>query len=188
MTDLSPLTALGAAAPRRQSFGALTIWENADMALASLALRRGGTPPQPFGLTLPAAAGWQAADGIAAFWTAPGQWMIEAAGRATADFAADLAAAAPGCSVTEQTDGWVCFELAAASQADALRRLLEKLVNIAPEQLQPGTALRTGLDHQSVFLLRRAPDHLAIWGMRSAARSLWHAITSAAEQQTVSPG
>ncbi|PJE33808.1 sarcosine oxidase subunit gamma, partial [Pseudooceanicola lipolyticus] len=59
MTDLSPLTALGAAAPRRQSFGALTIWENADMALASLALRRGGTPPQPFGLTLPAAAGWQ---------------------------------------------------------------------------------------------------------------------------------
>lgn len=53
MPDLSPLTALGETAPATETIGALTLTEVTGTALASLAIGRGATPPQPFGLTLP---------------------------------------------------------------------------------------------------------------------------------------
>lgn len=180
MTDLAPLTALGDAAPRRATFGALTLTEENAIALASLALRRGVQAPQPRGLQLPDVGVWVAGDGIAAFWAAPGQWMIEGPHRAESDFARDVAAAAPGCCVTEQTDGWVCLEMSAPP--DDLRRLLEKLVNHDPTRLTPGHAIRCGLEHMSVFVIRRAENRLAIWGMRSLAESLWHALETAARR------
>ena len=180
MTDLIPLTALGAAAPRQAAIGALRLSENAGLALASLALRAGAPRPAPFGLDLPGPGGWTAGMGTAAFWTGPDQWMIEAEGRAHEDFARALAAEAPGCSVTEQTDGWVAIEIASAAGPAPILRLLEKLVNLDPAGLGPGRATRTGLHHMSVFVLRRAPDRLAVLGMRSAAGSLWHALETAA--------
>jgi heterotetrameric sarcosine oxidase gamma subunit len=178
--DLTPITALGAPAPRAETFGALTISENADLALASLALRRGTDTPAPFGLTLPGPGGWVSGEVVAAFWTGPGQWMIEAPGRAEEEFAAELRRAAPGASVTEQTDGWAAFEIESASGALPLIRLMEKLVNLDPDSLMPGRANRTLLDHMSVYLIRRAEDRLAVLGMRSAAGSLWHALATAA--------
>lgn len=183
MPDLTPITALGAPVPRAETFGALTISENAELALASLALRRGTAAPAPFGLTLPGPGGWVSGEGVAAFWTGPGQWMIEAPGRAGEDFAADLRRAAPGSSVTEQTDGWVAFEIGSASGALPLLRLMEKLVNLDPEGLMPGRASRTLLEHLSVYLIRRAEDRLAVLGMRSAAGSLWHALATAAARR-----
>ena len=184
MSELRPISALGAFAPRRGVFGALRIEENADVALASLALRSGQPAPSPFDLMLPGPGGWRANDAgggaISAFWMGPEQWMIEAPGQAETDFARALSQAAPGCSVTEQTDGWAVFEIIAASDADALRRLLEKLVNIDFAAFAPGGATRTLLDHQSVFVIRRAEDRAAVAGMRSAAGSLWHALSAAA--------
>lgn len=53
VTDLTPITALGAANPAEQRFGPLRIVENPDLAFASLALRRGTVQPMPMGLTLP---------------------------------------------------------------------------------------------------------------------------------------
>jgi sarcosine oxidase subunit gamma len=35
----------------------------------------------------------------------------------------------------------------------------------------------------SVFVIRRAPDRLAILGMRSAAETLWHVIETASRRQ-----
>ncbi|MGR3378867.1 sarcosine oxidase subunit gamma [Salipiger abyssi] len=182
MHDLAPLTALGAPAPRRISHGALTLSEDPGLALASLALRRGQREPSPFGLTLPGPGAWRAGTGVAAFWTGPGQWMIEAPGRAEEDFTAALAAEAPGASVTEQTDGWAAFEIASSQGAAPLLRLAEKLVNLPPAALAPGRATRTGLHHMSVFVLRRSEDRLSVLGMRSAAGSLWHALTQAAHR------
>lgn len=182
MTDLIPMLALGARTPRSARFGALSLTENAALALASLTLRRGAPQPVPMGLVLPGPGGWVAGNGLAAFWTGPGQWMIEAPGRAEEDFARALKAHVEGVSVTEQTDGWACFELVSAKGAAPVLRLLEKLVNIDAASFGPGRATRTAFEHMSIFVIRRAEDRLAVMGMRSAAASIWHALETAAER------
>jgi sarcosine oxidase subunit gamma len=174
------MTALGATAPRVASFGQLTLAEDVDVARASLALRKGAARPTPMGLTLPEPGGWVEAGALAAYWTGPDQWMIEAKGRALDDFAAELGAQAAGCSVTEQTDGFVSFEITSNSGPAPIERLLEKLVNVDLGTFAPGRATRTGFDHMAIFVIRRAENRAAVIGMRSAAGSLWHAIATAA--------
>lgn len=176
MTDLTPITALGAVVPAEHRFGPMRISENPEFAFASLALRRGVVQPMPMGLTLPGPGGWAEGQGIAAFWTGPDQWMIEAAGRATEDFAAALAVEAAGCTITEQTDAWVCFDIASDDGAGPIRAVMEKLVNLDAAIFEPGSATRTIVHHMSVFVIRRAEDRLAMIGMRSLAGSLWHAL------------
>lgn len=187
MTDLTPITALGASAPVVQNYGPLRISENSNLALASLALRRDAAMPAPMGLELPAAGQWTKGQGAggqggAVFWTGPDQWMIEAEDRAAEDFASELATHAPGCSIIEQTDAWTVFEIVSDGGDAPIRALMEKLVNIDMESFGPGSATRTGLHHMSVFLLRRAENHLAIMTMRSMAGDLWHVLEETARR------
>ncbi|RJT26741.1 sarcosine oxidase subunit gamma [Mesorhizobium waimense] len=179
MTDLTAFTALGAAQPRLASFEALDIRENPELALASLALRRGSIRPAPFGLHLPEPGRWVAGQGVAAFWVGPDQWMIEAEGRAEENFAADLKQASPDCTVTEQTDGWIVFEIVSRSGRAPLEELLSKLVNIDLADFELGRATRTGLEDMSCFVIRRNETHVAVMGARSFAGSLWHALETA---------
>ncbi|MFZ0097475.1 MAG: sarcosine oxidase subunit gamma [Gemmobacter sp.] len=176
---LSALTALGSATPRKVVHGALTLEENPGLALASLALRRGTARPAPFGMPLPDAGGWTGRDGMSIFWTAPDQWLVSGEALADSDFAATVAAEAPGSSVTEQTDGFAAFEITASTGEARVLSVLTKLVNLDPRRYGPGTATRTGLEHMSVFVIRPAPGRLTILGMRSAAGSLWHALETA---------
>ncbi|RUV68136.1 sarcosine oxidase subunit gamma, partial [Mesorhizobium sp. M5C.F.Cr.IN.023.01.1.1] len=164
MSELRPITALGAAPPRLASFGTLEIRENAGLALASLALRRGTVEPTPFGLTLPGPGRWVAGQGVAALWTGPDQWMIEAESRAEEDFAAELKQIAPGCSVTEQTDGWVAFEIVSRAGSRPLEALLSKLANIDLADFGPGGATRTGVEHMSCFVIRRGDAQVDVLG------------------------
>lgn len=182
VTDLSPVMALGGEGAREERFGPLTLVEDHELALASLTLRSGAEQPRPFGLDLPAPGHRVAGDDISAFWTAPGQWMIAGPGRAGDDFAAEVAARAPGSSVTEQTDGWVAIIIASSEGAAPILRLAERLINVDPDRIAPGCALRTGLDHMSVFAIRLGVERLAIIGMRSQAESLWHALWTTAER------
>ncbi|WP_245460085.1 MULTISPECIES: sarcosine oxidase subunit gamma [unclassified Mesorhizobium] len=182
VSDLRPITALGAALPRLASFGALEIRENGGLALASMALRRGTVEPTPFGLALPGPGRWIAGQGVAALWTGLDQWMIEAEGRAELDFAAELKQLAPGCSVTEQTDGWVAFEIVSRAGTGPIDALLSKLVNVDLADFGPGRATRTGLEHMSCFVIRRSEAHIAVLGARSSAGSLWHALETAAKR------
>ncbi|WP_062762156.1 sarcosine oxidase subunit gamma [Falsirhodobacter sp. alg1] len=180
MSELIPTCALGGTMPRTETFGALTLTEVADLALASLALRRNGVRPAPMGMALPDTGQWHAGEGIAAFWTGPDQWMVEGPGRAEEDFARLIKAEAPDASVTDQTDGWVVFDIASSAGGGRIVDLLAKLVNIDPRRLAAGTACRTGLEHMAVFVIRRADDRLTIMGMRSAAATIWHALAGAA--------
>jgi sarcosine oxidase subunit gamma len=178
-TDLTPMTALGATAPRTLSAGALTLREDDRLALASLAVA--ADSPAPFGIALPGPGGWvDVPDGLGAFWMARDQWMIAGAGRAGTDFAAELAQAAPGARVTEQTDAWAAFEI--TGDAAALAALLERLVNLPPRATAPGRSTRTLLHHMGVFVIRPAADRMVVLGMRSAAGSLWHALETAADR------
>lgn len=181
MTDLTPICALGAPEPRTRRIGALTLTEEAALGLASLVRRRDAPAPN---LTLPGPGEWAAGDDIAAFWTGSDQWMVEFPGGADRDVAGDLALRAPGWSVTEQTDGFVCIQI--RGEATALTALLEKLVNLDPRRCGPGTATRTGFHHLSAFVIRRADDRLAVMGPRSAAGTIWHGLVRAAEQQELS--
>lgn len=182
MTDLNAFTALGAKKPRLVSFGALGMRENVDLALASLALRRGAIQPTPFGFHLPEPGRWVARQGVAAFWVGPDQWMIEAEGRADENFAADLKQTSPDCSVTEQTDGWIGVEIVSRAGTAPLDALLSKLVNIDLADFGPGRATRTGLEHLSCYVIRRSEAHVALLGARSSAKSLWHALETAARR------
>jgi len=186
--DLSPITALGGTTARTVEHGALTLEENTGLALASLALRRGTTEPAPFGLGLPGPGRWTGNDTAAALWTGPGQWLFEGPGRAGSDFAATVAAACPGCSVTEQTDGFAAFEVRSAAGEAPILALMAKLVNLDTAHFGPGAATRIGLGHMSVFVIRRATDRLAVIGMRSAAATLWHALETAAARRAIADG
>lgn len=154
MTDLAPLCALGSRTPRVVTFGAIRIAENPDLVLTSVILP---------GADLPEPGCWS--DG--AFWTGPDQWMLERP-------------ASEGGITTDQTDAWAVFEIEA--NEPALLRLLEKLVNIDLSRFGPGHATRTGLEHMSVFVVRRSVTHIAIFAMRSAAGSVWHALEAAARR------
>jgi heterotetrameric sarcosine oxidase gamma subunit len=180
--DLNPITALGGSMARAVSYGTLMLEENNGLAFASLALRRGAAKPSPFALSLPGPGLWENNDIATALWTGPDQWLLEAPGRAESDFAAEVLAACPGCSVTEQTDGFAAFEIRSTAGEAPILALMAKLVNLDPARFGPGTATRTGLEHMSVFVVRRAADRLAVIGMRSAAGTLWHALETAVKR------
>lgn len=183
MHDLSPLTALGRIEPARETHGSLTLAETPDSALASLALRNGDAASCALGVALPAPGHW--AEGpVNAIWMGPEQWLIEAPGQAETGIAHALADDAPGASVTDQTDAWVVFDITSDSAA-ALESLLEVLVNLDPAQLGPGRAVPTLLHHQRVLLVRRGVQHLSVFGTRSAAGSMWHALIRAARLSQV---
>lgn len=182
MTDLIPLTALGTTDLRSERFSALTIAEDDTIGLASLALRKGQSVPTPFGLILPAA-GFAAQSGsTSAIWTGPDQWLVLGNGQGQTDFAAQVLAQTPNTSVTEQTDGFVCFDIRSDAGGPPIAALMSKLVNLPPETYATGRATRTGLDHMTVFLYRREEGHLSVLGLRSYAGSLWHTLATAAER------
>ncbi|TIV87535.1 MAG: sarcosine oxidase subunit gamma, partial [Mesorhizobium sp.] len=86
------------------------------------------------------------------------------------------------CAVTEQTDGWIAFEIVSRAGTAPLEALLSKLVNIDFADFGPGRATRTGLEHISCFVIRRSETHVAMLGARSFAGSLWHALETAAQR------
>ncbi len=174
MTDLTPITALGRAEAAHATHGALTLAERPDMALASLTLRRGMTPPEG----LPDVG--QAKGG--AFWIGPDQWMLEGPGLAETDFATNVKGDFPGCSMTEQTDAFSVVEVTSSKGAAPLEALMAKLVNIDPATFTAGRAIRTGLHHMTVFVIRRADDQIAVIGMRSYAAALWHTLDQTAQR------
>lgn len=179
VTALTPLTALGATTPRSLQAGGLTLREDARLGLASLAVTGGA--PAPFGIALPGPGDWATGpDGLGAFWTGTGQWMITGTGRAAGDFAAEVARAAPGARVTDQTDGWVAVDI--VGDAAALGALLERLVNLPPRATAPGRSTRTLMHHLGVFMIRPAADRLVVLGIRSAAGSLWHVLANTADR------
>ncbi|MBU2937180.1 MULTISPECIES: sarcosine oxidase subunit gamma [Pacificibacter] len=175
MTDLTPITALGASAPRSQDFGAYTLRENSALALVSLAIARCATPPTPFGLTLPSAGCCTTHADYTAFWTSPDQWMITAENLGETDFAATVQNEVPDARLTEQTDGWVAFDITAETDGQ-IGAVLSRVANLPLIDLTPGKAVRTGFDHMSIFLVRRSERHVTVIVMRTLAVTLWHAL------------
>jgi sarcosine oxidase, subunit gamma len=179
---LQALTALGHQTPQRVVVGPCQIVERCDVALASLAARRGrdgdvAQAAKAAQVPLPGPA--QAVGGVpyGAFWIAPDMWMVEAPFATHEDIEAHLKAAfGDAASITEQTDAWVRFDLAAPD----LQPLVERLCNIDFQKAAVGFASRTVIEHTGCYLIRRAQGEVTLYGPRSAAGSLLHAVETAA--------
>ena len=175
---LKPLTALGHGAPETVQIGTLRIIERFDVALASLAQRRGqeagfAKAAAGLGLPLPGPARAEAGPLLAAFWVAPEMWFVEAPFASHEDIVAALKPAfGEAASLTEQTDAWVRFDLSAPDLAP----LLARLTNIDWPQAPVGYASRTVIEHLGVYLIRRGAGEVTLYGPRSSAASLLHAL------------
>lgn len=180
MADLQAMTALGAQGPAVVRVGPLTVTERADVALASVAARRGRDLTQAAkaaGVPLPGPAMYQAGTPYAAFWVAPEMWFVEAP-FASHELIADLLKASFGdaASVTEQTDAWVAYDLAAPDLAP----LLERLCNVDFAAAPDGLATRTMIEHLGCYLVKHGRGAARAYGPRSSANGLLHALEMAA--------
>jgi sarcosine oxidase subunit gamma len=181
--SLFPLIALGGAAPRIDTVANLTLSENPNLALASVAARADHTSACRTHLkTLlwsdaPAPGKACLNDTELAFWTGPDQWMVAAPFDSQEDLAARLKAQfGVAASITEQTDAWACFDL----RGDGIDAVLELLCAINIRAMQTGDATRTVIHHLGCFVIRLAPEQgLRILGPRASAGSLHHAILTA---------
>ncbi len=179
---LIAMTALGSRDAAVVHVGPLTVTERLDVALASVAVRRGRAKDlvkaaKAVGLPLPAPARYQAGKIFGAFWVAPEMWFAEAPLPGHEEIAALLKAGlGDAASVTEQTDAWVRFDLAAPDLAP----LLERLCNVDFPGAPDGHATRTVIDHLGCYLIKPGPGMARIYGPRSSARSLLHALETAA--------
>jgi sarcosine oxidase subunit gamma len=150
--------------------------ERPDVALASLALRRGVPLPSLPGLILPGPGDWAAGEGISAIWTNPDQWLVEASGDSAPNLMGKLRSLTPGCSLTDQSHSWFRIDIRSREDGRTIETLMTKLVNLDAEMFVPGRATRTTLHHMSAILVRRSQCDLSILGIRSAAQSLWDVL------------
>ncbi|MCG7492364.1 sarcosine oxidase subunit gamma [Thalassobius sp. Cn5-15] len=182
MPDLKPLTALGAAAPRVDIIGALTIAETPNVALASLAARKGQgdavveVVKAGLALDLPAAGRSVANTSHRIWWTGPEQWMVEA-DFTVCELLAEALKSIVGAtgSVTEQTDGWCRFDVT----GDTVVALFERLCAVDVAMMAVGDATRTSMHHIGCFLIR-TDEGVIVIGPRASAGSLHHALVEIA--------
>ena len=184
MHDLATLTPLGGATPRSDSIGALTITEITDRALASVSCRReqdaafGAAAERLFGMAPPLPGAWTATDPWTLIWTGPDQWFAEAPFDSHEDIARIVKQAlGDTASVTEQTDGWVQFDI----QGDTVLDLMERLCPLPTRQMETGAATRSIIEHMGCFVIcREAGRRFSLIAPRSFAGSLHHALVAAA--------
>lgn len=175
---LHSLTALGAATPATHQIGPYRIAERFDVALASVASRKGrekdvAKAAKAAGVPLPDPACWAAGAPYAAFWVAPEMWIVEAPFASHEDIVAHLKPAfGDAASITEQTDAWVRFDLSAPDLAPLMERLCNVDFPVAPA----GFASRVVIEHTGCYLVKQSAGEVTLYGPRSSARSLLHAL------------
>ncbi len=181
MHDLVAITALGGPEPRVDTIGGVTCTEVPHIALASVAARMGKeskstkTLAKLIDAPTPEIGRWTGAT-VSAFWAGSDQWMVEAPFDTHEDLAAQVEAAmGDAASVTEQTDGWVRFDL----NGDNIPAVLELLCQLDLRKVSEGSAARCSIHHIGCFVLCRTAENYSIYGPRSSAGSLHHAIVTA---------
>lgn len=182
MHDLQPVTSMGLTEPAASIVGDVTILENNGLAFASVAARTGqeATCRSTLDglLTMPAPKPGQAqfAHPYSAIWIAQDQWLISAPFDTHEQIARMLKTDfASSASITEQTDGWVCFDIS----GNNIVEMFERLCPVPVRRLRTGTAQRTTIHHIGCFAVLQ-DSLIRVLGPRSSAVSLHHALVTAA--------
>ncbi|MEX1036903.1 MAG: hypothetical protein WDZ54_13205 [Sneathiella sp.] len=181
---LAPLIALGKGAPVIETIGGITICENPDFAIASIAVRNGRekdiqTSLLPvIGRDLPGPGRAVLAGETSAIWIGSGQWFLLAPLGTHPDYACELKdILTDTASVTEQTDGWVVFDITGHN----LIPLLERLCDLNSKTLTAGDATRCLIEHLGCLIIcRESGRNFTLLGPRSSAVSLHHTLVTAA--------
>ncbi len=184
MHNLKAITALGGHEAQVDVIHGLTITECPDWAIASVAARTGKETQlatafkKAMGAALPKPMKSTGKGGITTFWTGPNQYFVEAP-IADNELLADRLAKAlkQTASVTEQTDGWVRFDVQGAGCSD----VFERLCILDTRSMKKGTVSRTSLEHSGCFILCRTHAYFSVYGPRSTAGSIHHALVTAAK-------
>lgn len=172
------LTALGYDAAEVVQIGPYRIVERFDVALASVAVRRGqdkgfAAAAKQAGVPLPWASTHEVGKVFSAFWVTPEMWFVEADFATHEDIVAALKPAfGETASITEQTDAWVRFDVS----GEGLVVLFERLSNLDLAILPDGFASRTVMEHLGVYLIRHSAASVTLYGPRSSAQGLLHAL------------
>ncbi|WP_391482260.1 sarcosine oxidase subunit gamma [Nereida sp. NH-UV-3] len=181
MHDLAPITAFGLAEPTVFATQSCQLMERPGIALASVAARLGVEEAchsvilDLLGANAPDPAAWFASDIYSAFWMGPDQWMFSADFCDVEDIAARLKASfGETASITEQTDGWVAFDLTGEVEA-----VLELVCNVDMRTRSAGYASRVSIHHTGCFLLIEASDRVRVYAPRASAGSVFHGISQA---------
>ena len=183
--SLKPSTPLGGGEPRIDQVGDVQIVEICDSFLASIAMRNGKEKPfstaakKLFGFALPDVGNATAKGNWSAMWAAPEQWFIESNRAEHEDIAATLKSAfGESASITEQSGGWCRFDLDGATCV----AMMERLCNVDLQIMQSDQATRSVVEHIGVFIVcRENRTSFSIYGPRSSAGSLHHALMGAAK-------
>lgn len=183
MHNLIAKTAMGGAQAQIDTVAGLTISECPDWALASVTARMGkaktmGTAfKKSMGSALPKPLQSNTKDSVTTFWIGPDQYFVEGP-MDTHELLADTLTGAlkKNASVTEQSGGWVRFDLEGAGCSDTL----ERLCNIDTRGIANGSVTRTALEHSGCFVMKRNAEHFSVYGPRSTADSIHHALVTAA--------
>lgn len=179
---LHALTALGQPAPQIRQVGPYRIEERFDVALASVAARKGraadvAKAAQGAGIPLPEPARFAAGNPWSAFWVAPDMWFVEAPFASHEDIVALVKPVfGDAASITEQTDAWVRFDISAPDLAP----LVERLCNVDFARAADGFATRTVIEHIGCYMIRHGSGTVTIYGARSSAQSLLHCLEATA--------
>lgn len=184
MSDIKllSLTAMGQPSPVEVVIGGVTIAENPGLALASLAIRKNGAAAvmaaaTQLKLAMSAPGTFTTGSPYGALWLGPEQWMIMADFANHELLAAELETAfGKAASITEQTDGWVCFDLSGAD----LAKMMERLCALDIRAMPSGSGTRTVIEHMGCYVMLRDGGRVRILGARSSAASLLHALEAAA--------
>ncbi|WP_288905105.1 hypothetical protein [uncultured Sneathiella sp.] len=182
---LAPLTALARDTPAVEKIGGITITENPELAIASLAVRHGRELDLQTHLTpvlgedLPGPGRAAFLEDTAAIWTGIGQWFLMSPLAKHPDYACDLNYIVKDtASVTEQTDGWVIFDVF----GNSLCPLLERICNLNVNAMSDGDATRCLIEHLGCLIIcRESGRNISILGPRSSAASLHHILVTAAK-------
>jgi len=182
LTTLSPL---GRTEAQIDEIGAVRIVEKVDTVLASLTQRNGSdrafkaAAKKLFKSPLPNAGLSVSGKAFTTFWSSPEQWFVEA----PADTHEDIANILKGefgetASITEQSGGWCRFDV----EGDDSVSVLERLCAVDTATMQCNAATRSVIEHIGVFVLcRKAGQHFSLYGPRSSADSLHHALVTSAK-------
>ncbi len=176
-------TALGDTVPVVVTIGPYRMAERADVALASVATRHGrekdvARAAKAAKVPLPAPARAEVGEPYGAFWVAPAMWFVEAPFGSHEDIAAHLKSIfGDAASITEQTDAWVRLDLSGTG----LVALFQRLSNLDLATLPDGYASRTVIDHLGCYLIRKGAEDVTLYGPRSSAAVLLHALEVAAK-------
>ena len=165
------LIAKSALEGRSITLGGVTLAEVPVGPITSIAALPGGAKTlakglKALGLAMPAPNTFAEKQGARILWT----------GRDQAFLIGVDAPMLEGAAVTDQSDGWAVLGISGVAAVDVLARLVP--LDLRLGAFPVGSAVRSGLNHMNVVILRVGDYAFEVMVFRSMARTAWHELES----------